>query len=141
MPSLSFSNNQLLYLSLCTKLSNLYKTESHNTKLYVAQYNKSKRIDSLNWLGIKVIGKPLSHDIARAICELNTERRLRTPTLKWYIMTCKNCLSSPNCYYTENYLHIIPNGFLQNLDGIYTHVKFIFMRLKAPLIVFACAIH
>ena len=63
VPSLSFSNNQLLYLSLCTKLSNLYKTESHNTKLYVTQYNESKRIDSLNWLGIKVIGKPLSHDI------------------------------------------------------------------------------
>ena len=27
-------------------------------------------------VGIKVIDKPLSHDIARAICELNTERRL-----------------------------------------------------------------
>ena len=80
MPSLTFSNNQLPYLNKCAKLSNYYKNESHNTKLYVAQYNESKRIDSLNWLGIKVIGKPLSHDIAQdiaqAICELNTERRL-----------------------------------------------------------------
>ena len=76
MPSLSFSNNQLVYLSLCTKLSNYYKNEPHNTKLYVAQYNESKRIDSLNWLGIKVIGKPLSLDISWAICELNTEWNL-----------------------------------------------------------------
>ena len=48
VPSLSFSNNQLVYLNLCTKLSNYYKNESHNTKLYVAQYNESKHIDSWN---------------------------------------------------------------------------------------------
>ena len=65
--SLSFSNNQLVYLSKYTQISNHYKHESHNTKLYATQYNKSKRIDSLNWLGIKVIGKLLSHDISRAI--------------------------------------------------------------------------
>ena len=50
IPSLSFSNNQLVYLSICTKLSNYYKNESHNAKLYVAQYNGH--------------GRPLSHDIA-----------------------------------------------------------------------------
>ena len=56
-----------------------------NRKLYVAQYNESKCIVSLNWLGIKVIGKLLSHDTAQAICELNPEWCLCTPTLKWYI--------------------------------------------------------
>ena len=80
VPSLSFSNNQLVYLSKYTKLSNQYKNEFHNTKLYVAQYNKSKRIGSL-------VSKSLANhfpmilprrylDISWTICELNTERCL-----------------------------------------------------------------
>ena len=67
VPSLSFTNSQLVHLKEYTQFSNHYKIESHNAKLYVAQYNESKHIISLNWLGIKVIGKPLSHDISWAI--------------------------------------------------------------------------
>ena len=59
VPSLSFSNNQLAILANILNLATTTKMRA-TTQLYVAQYNESKCIVSLNWLGIKVIGKPLS---------------------------------------------------------------------------------
>ena len=58
--------------------------------LRVTEYNESKRITivSLNWLGIKAMGKLCSYDTAWEISryfpgKLNSEQCLLMPMLKW----------------------------------------------------------
>ena len=58
-------NNPDHFLSFLAPLSLAKKsnTKSHNVMLHIAQY-ESIRIVFLNWLGIKAMSTPCSHDIS-----------------------------------------------------------------------------
>ena len=48
--------------------------------LHVAQYNESKHIMSLNWLGIKAMSKLHLCDVVQAISELNPSDAFEFPS-------------------------------------------------------------